>query len=152
MATVTMRATSSAPPTQPLVMVGVAGASSCPASEAPFLGPYSCARGPRSTALPFSPIYPETFSQLFSLSHPLGKELNSNLSIPSSGSYLPTKQNLFFSSPCTGYLLREDISGPRALSLVLSSMIYMFPCTPWTEHLLHCNPCCTVLFHLPKPE
>lgn len=71
---------------------GAAGASACPAFDAPFLGP-SGASGQQPTAFPFSPIYPGVFSQLLSLSCLRRKELNSYLSIQPSSSFLLTEQN-----------------------------------------------------------
>lgn len=129
-----------------MMMVGAAGVSACSGSDAPFPGPCSCARGQQSTALPFFPLYPSAISQLLSLSCPLGKELNSYLSIQSGCSFLPTKQN-------PPFLLLGLYTSSRKMfltpvpcrRLVLRSMLYMFLCKPWTWHFLHW----IVLSHLP---
>lgn len=97
-AAVTVQAASSAPWLLPraalaVVMVGVAGPSACPASDAPFLGPCSCAWGQQT---PLSPLSPRCLLPALSLPCPLQKESDSSLSIQSSCSFLPTKQNAPF--------------------------------------------------------
>lgn len=76
-----------------VVMVGVAGPSACLASDAPFLGPCSCAWGQQP---PLSPLSPRCLLPALSLPCPLQKESNSSLSIQPSCSFFPTKQNAPF--------------------------------------------------------